>query len=65
MEILQSKKFVAAIIAAIAAGIASYLDMPVEQVTAIVSPFVAYIVGQGLADIGKEKAKVENGKNES
>ena len=34
------------------------LQLPEEQLTAVITPIVAYIVGQGLADFGKEKHKV-------
>ncbi len=52
-DILASKKFRAAIIAAITAFIASYAGLPVEQVAIVVSPFLAFIGGQALADFGK------------
>jgi hypothetical protein len=57
MAILQSRKFQAAVLAALTAGIASYTGMTTDQVVVIISPFVAFIVGQGLADFGKEAAK--------
>ncbi len=55
LDLLTSKKFISALIGAIVAFIAAYLDMPTEQVAIIVAPFVAHILGQGVADIGKEK----------
>ena len=58
----RSKKFQAAVIGVIVAGIAELgLNVPPETVTTIVSPFLAYIVGQGIADHGKERAKIEKG----
>jgi hypothetical protein len=48
MDLLKSKKF---------------LDMEQQQVILIVSPFLTFIGAQGLADIGKEKAKVETIEN--
>ena len=35
------------------------LDLPPEELTAILSPVLAYILGQGIADVGKEKARIE------
>ena len=61
-SIFRSKKFLAAIIGVIVAGFAELgLDVPPETVTTIVSPLLAYIVGQGIADHGKERAKIETG----
>lgn len=57
-EILKSKKFTTALIAVIAAIVSTYLEIPTEQAALIVSPLVAYVLGQGLADTGKEKAKI-------
>jgi hypothetical protein len=57
IEILTSKKFQTAILAAVVAGVASYTGLPTEQIWAIVSPLCAYIVGQGLADFGKSAAQ--------
>ena len=53
VTMLGSKKFLTALVAAIAAG----FGIPEEALL----PLVAYIVGQGIADNGKERAKVENG----
>lgn len=46
-----SKKFLTALAGAVAAG----LGIPEEALV----PLVAYVVGQGIADHGKERAKVE------
>jgi len=59
MELLQSKKFQMAIVGFIVA-IASKLgftDLDDATLFAILSPFLTYIAGQGVADIGKEKVK--------
>ena len=66
MDLLKSKKFQAAIggiIVVIGQDLAG-LNLDPETVTAIIGLVVSYIVGQGIADHGKEKAKVEaqNGK---
>lgn len=39
-------------------------DIDGGALLAILSPFLAAIGGQGIADIGKEKAKIEMGKAE-
>ena len=59
IPILTSKKFQAAILAAILAFLGHYLEMDNAQILMIIGPLTAYIVGQGVADIGKEKAKVD------
>lgn len=57
-SILKSKKFAAA---ALASGL-SYLGVQqgfdIQQIALFTAPLYAYIGGQALADIGKEKAKV-------
>ena len=57
--LLGSKKFLAALIAAIVwvAGKAG-LHASTEMVSGIVGPIVAYVLGQGIADHGKEAAKI-------
>jgi hypothetical protein len=61
-ELLSSKKFVTSLLAVVAA-VCVKLGAPeakVDELVAIVSPFLVYIGAQGLADAGKEKAKVES-----
>ena len=59
-EMFVSKKFVASVAATVVAATAKVgLDLPVEEVGAIIAPLIAYILGQGWADAGKEKAKIE------
>ncbi len=62
MAILKSKKFQAAVVGLVVA-IAGNVGLDLDEVAlmTILSPILAYIAGQGLADIGKEKAKIENG----
>ena len=59
--LLTSKKFMAAL-AGLFVGFASKigLNLPAEDIVTLLSPIIAYIVGQGIADHGKEKAAVEN-----
>ena len=57
-DLLRSKKFRVALLALVG-GIAVKLGMPettVEELIALVSPLLAYIVGQGIADVGKPAA---------
>ncbi len=57
---LQSKKAVA-MVGGVLVGLAGKvgLNLPAEELTAVLSPILAYILGQGVADAGKEKALVE------
>lgn len=64
--LLASKKFLALLITMIAMLAAHFTPLTEEQVTAFVEHatqlVMAYVIGQGIADHGKEKAKVEAGK---
>ena len=60
----RSKKSVTALIAtaiSAAAAIAKAFDVDIDTETLMtaLSPILAYIVGQGIADHGKEKAKID------
>lgn len=60
-ELLTSKKFLTSLLG-LAVAIAVKLGVPEVQAGEIVellSPLIAYIVAQGVADVGKEKAKNE------
>ncbi len=60
MDLLKSKKFQAAMIGLIVAIAGHYgLDLNDQTLAATLAPIVAYILGQGAADFGKEKAKIE------
>jgi hypothetical protein len=57
--LLSSKKFVAALIAALVwLGGKVGLHVDTETMAGIVGPIVAYVLGQGIADMGKETAKI-------
>jgi hypothetical protein len=61
-ELLTSKKFVTSLLGVITA-VAVKLGAPetqVEELVALVSPFLVYVGAQGFADMGKEKAKLES-----
>jgi len=57
-----NRKLKMALLGAIVAFAAAMADMAQDQIYAILTPFLGFIGFQGLADIGKEKAKVEAGK---
>ena len=53
-DLLSSKKFVAAIAATIAAGMMKIgWEIETASILSVISPIIAYILGQGLADLGK------------
>ena len=63
-DLFKSKKFkaaVAGVLTALAGGLTGSLDWQ-KVVMTVVGVLVAYIAAQGVADFGKEKAKVEKGK---
>lgn len=66
MDILKSKKFQAAIVGlAVAFAGKAGLNLDEAALLTILSPILVYIAGQGLADIGKEKAKIESTNGDS
>ena len=59
-EAATSKKLITAIAGSITAAFLKIgLELPTETVAAILAPLMAYILGQGWADRGKEAAKIE------
>jgi len=62
--LLTSKKFIAALVGLGVVVVAHFgLTLDQESIMVALSPILAYIVGQGIADTGKEKAKVERGES--
>jgi uncharacterized membrane protein (DUF441 family) len=58
-NLINSKKFIAAIVGFIvAAGARVGLHLDPTTVATLVSPFIAYIIGQGMADKGKHAAEI-------
>lgn len=60
--ILSSKKFQALLIGMAATALVTYvpaLEPMKENLNELLALVVAYIVGQGVADLGKERAKIE------
>ena len=61
-DFLSSKKGIALLVGVIITFVAKYgIDVDEATVTQVVSLVVAYIVGQGIADAGKEAVKIQNG----
>lgn len=57
--LLASKKAMMAFLSALVWGIGKLgLDLDTEVLLPIVGPLWAYIFGQGIADLGKERAKI-------
>ncbi len=57
-QILLSKKFQAATAATIVGLLAKFnLQVDTETVLVLIVPLIAYVVSQGIADHGKERAK--------
>ena len=60
MELLLSKKFQVAVLGVVVMILAELgLDLDVETLLAIVSPLIAFILGLGVAYIGKEIDKLK------
>jgi hypothetical protein len=59
--LLRSKKFTAMIIGIVATFLSTRFDLPEEQIREIVALIIAYIIGQGVADMGKHTAKTQYG----
>ena len=57
--LLSSKKFTAMIIGIVATFLSNRFGLPEEQVREIVALVIAYIIGQGVADMGKQTAKTQ------
>ena len=55
--LFSSKKFTAMIIGIIATFLSTRFNLHEEQVREIVALVIAYIIGQGVADMGKQTAK--------
>ena len=59
MDIFKSKKFWMAIVGIVGMVIAHFTGMDETTITGFLAVIVSYIVGQGIADHGKEKVKAE------
>lgn len=54
MSILKSKKFWVSTIGAVAVALSHFAGIPEETTITVGSIIVAYVIGQGIADMGKE-----------
>jgi hypothetical protein len=61
-DLITSKKFLVTIGGVLYSTVGRKLGLTAEQVAEGVAMTAAYVVGQGVADHGKEKAKIEAGK---
>ena len=59
VELLQSKKFIVALLASLVVFAAMIYGLSLEEALAIAGPLMSFVLGQGIADAGKERAKVE------
>jgi len=58
VDIIKSKKFQAAIAGVIVVIVSNYIPaIDPDALTEIVALIIAYVIGQGLADFGKEAKK--------
>ena len=58
MDLLKSKKFQAAVAGVIVVVVTGFIpEIDESALTEIIALIIAYIVGQGLADFGKEAKK--------
>ncbi len=65
-DLFKSKKALAAM-AAVTVGLVAKLgfEISADELLTFLSPLMAYIVGQGIADHGKERAKIEKAQSSS
>ena len=63
-QFFNSKKFFAALTAALIIIFSEGLGLTEDQATGIVQTIMAYLIGQGIADNGKEAAKTHTWKRE-
>jgi hypothetical protein len=59
-DLFTSKKFIVSILASIIAFYGVMNNWTPEQLTAVIGPLATYILGQGLADLGKEAKKIDS-----
>ena len=59
--LFNSKKFLTTVLGvAVFVTLRAFMpEMEAEELMALISPVVVYLVGQGAADFGKERAKIE------
>jgi len=60
--IIRSKKFWVAVAGVLAVVLSETMGIPEATVLEVAGIIIAYLIGQGIADNGKEAVKEENGK---
>ena len=58
-DALTSKKFLATIIGALVVAIGSAVGLSEDQATKVAMLICTYVLGQSVADVGKEKEKIK------
>lgn len=58
-DLTGSKKFLASVLASVLAMIGLAIGMEYEKILLALGPLLLYVPSQAVADIGKERAKVE------
>jgi len=59
MGLFKSKKFWMALVGVFAVVLSHFFGLSEDQIMSIAGVIIAYLLGQGLADQGKEAKKVE------
>ncbi|PIR25590.1 MAG: hypothetical protein COV43_04390 [Deltaproteobacteria bacterium CG11_big_fil_rev_8_21_14_0_20_42_23] len=59
MGVFKSKKFLTAMGGVVAAVLFYFLGIPEQTTMQVVAIIISYIVGQGIADKGKEAEKIK------
>lgn len=54
-KILESKKFWMSVATTVLIGVSLVLGLDVEKTLVLGTPFLSYILGQGIADINKKQ----------
>jgi hypothetical protein len=66
-DLSKSKKFAVSVLTVILAigsrFVPELANLDVVELAALLSPLLVYVLGQGIADSGKEAAKIRNGKD--
>lgn len=62
MDLLKSKKFIMSVGGVLAVVLGHFLGVPEETTLEIVGIVIAFVLGQGIADAGKEAAKAKAAK---
>ena len=61
MGLLKSKKFIVSVFGVIAVVVGHFYAPGEEMILQLAGIVAAYVVGQGLADIGKSAAEINKG----